>query len=59
MKICLIISEKICEEVVPLIHDFDQLKYIFIARRRSHKEYEQWIKSWFKIKGIYTDISAI
>ena len=56
--ICLLISEEICQQIVPLIHDFDRLQYIFIVRR-SLKQHEHWVKNWSKIKGIYTDISTI
>ena len=55
---CLLLSEEICQDIVPLIHDLDRLQYIFIVRR-SQKQPEQWIKNWSKIKGIYTDISTI
>jgi len=43
--VCLLISEDICQQIVPLIHDFDRLQYIFILGN-SKKQYEQWIKNW-------------
>lgn len=56
--ICLLISEDICQQIVPLIHGFDRLQYIFIVRR-NQEQCDQWIKNWSKIKGVYTDISIV
>jgi len=56
--ICLIISGEISEEVVPFIHNFDQLKYIFIIQINQNKNYF-WTKTYSKIRGVYTDISIV
>jgi tetratricopeptide (TPR) repeat protein len=43
---------------VPLIHDVVQLHTIFIFCKNK-TGHEQWAKEWFKIKGIFTEISPI
>jgi len=57
-KVFIIIPDALTKQIVPLIHDVFQLEsiYIFCKNQSTHKE---WIKHWFKIKGIYTDITQI
>lgn len=57
-KACMIISDSLCRNVVPLAHDVAQLHSIFIFCENK-TEHEQWIKDWSKIKGVFTEISSI
>ena len=57
-KICLIVSGSLGQHFVRLVHHLNQLLaiYIFCADRSKH---EDWIRTWSKIRGVYTDISMI
>jgi len=57
-NICLIISGVFCQDMIPLIHDLSQISHIFIYYE-NEIEYEQWIKDWLKIRGIFKEISSI
>ena len=57
-NVCLIISDTLCEDVIPHIHDVVHLRNIFIfcADERKHKH---WVKQWPKIKDVCTEIAPI
>jgi len=57
-KACVIISESLAEQIVSKIHDLAQIDTIFIFgdNKRFH---ETWTKNWFKVKGIFTEITSI
>ncbi|CAF2744616.1 unnamed protein product [Rotaria sp. Silwood2] len=57
-KSFLIVSGALCESVVPRIHDVAQVYSIYIFCRKQSK-YEEWALSWFKVKGIFTEINSI
>lgn len=57
-KIVLIISDALCEKVVPLIHDIVQLDTIFIVCKNKTRS-EQLAKGWSKIKGVVTESTQI
>jgi tetratricopeptide (TPR) repeat protein len=57
-KICMIISGEICQNIMPLIHDIAQLHTIFIFCESKTAD-EPWAKEWFKVKGVFVDISSI
>jgi tetratricopeptide (TPR) repeat protein len=57
-KVALIISGALCQNIVPLIHDIDQLHKIFIFGKNKIR-YEQWAKQWSKIKDVFTDVTPI
>ena len=57
-NISLIISEEICQHVVPYIHNFDQLQSIFIVQKNQNID-EEWVKNCSKVKGVYAEISTI
>ncbi|CAF3989882.1 unnamed protein product, partial [Rotaria sp. Silwood1] len=54
-KAFLIVSDTLCETVVPRIHHMTQLYSIYVF---SHKQsgYEEWAKDWYKVKGVFTEI---
>ncbi|CAF2667815.1 unnamed protein product [Rotaria sp. Silwood2] len=54
----LIISDDLCETVVPRIHDMTQLYSIYVFCRKQ-STYEEWATDWSKVKGIFTDIISI
>ncbi|CAF2758982.1 unnamed protein product [Rotaria sp. Silwood2] len=57
-KVVMIMSDTLCENFVPLIHDIMQIDTILIFSENKTK-YERWAKDWCKIKGIFTEISSI
>jgi tetratricopeptide (TPR) repeat protein len=57
-KVVLIISGALCQNIVPLVHDIDQLHKIFIFGKNKVK-YEQWAKQWSKIKDVFTEVIPI
>jgi tetratricopeptide (TPR) repeat protein len=57
-KVCMIISDPSYENIIPLIHDIVQLYAIFIFCKNK-TGYEQWIKRWSKVKGVFREISLI
>jgi tetratricopeptide (TPR) repeat protein len=54
----MIISAALCQQTISLIHDIAQLRSIFIFCA-SKTRHEQWIKTWSKIKGVFTEITPI
>jgi tetratricopeptide (TPR) repeat protein len=57
-KVCMIISGSLGEHIVPRVHNMSQVDSIFIFCGNK-KRYEQWVKGWSKIKGVFTDIAPI
>jgi hypothetical protein len=57
-KVALIISDALCQNIVPLVHDIDQLHKIFIFGKHKIR-YEQWAKQWPKIKDVFTEATPI
>jgi tetratricopeptide (TPR) repeat protein len=57
-NVCMIISDALCQHVVPFIHDISHLQTIFVFCR-SKIQLEQWAKNWPKVKGVFTEISSI
>ncbi|CAF1320430.1 unnamed protein product [Rotaria sordida] len=57
-KVFLIISGALCQTVVPRIHNMDQVHSIYVFYGKQ-ENYIEWAKDWSKIKGIYTEITAI
>jgi tetratricopeptide (TPR) repeat protein len=55
---CMIISGTMCQNIVPLIHNMTQLHTIFILCQ-DETAHEQWANDWFKIKGVFTEISPL
>jgi tetratricopeptide (TPR) repeat protein len=57
-KIFMICSGELGQTTVPIIHDMAQINcvYIFCKDKPRHA---QWTKEWFKVKGVYTDITQI
>ena len=57
-KTCIIISDSLCEQVVPLIHNIPQVDSILIFCRKKSSN-QQWIRKWCKVKGTFNEISTI
>ena len=57
-KACMIISGSASQQIVPQIHNLDQLDTIFIFCR-DKQFHEIWTKNWSKIKGVFNEIEPI
>jgi len=57
-KVIMIISDALCQNTLPLIHNIVQIHAIFIFYR-NEKQYESWAQKWPKIRGIFTEIQPI
>ena len=57
-NVCIIISGILCHDIVPRIHDLGQVHTIFIFCENK-TEHEKWAESWYKIQGVFTEISCI
>src|SRR4051812_35574160 len=51
-KVCMIISDTLCQDTVPLIHDIPQLHTIFVFAENKIR-HERWTKEWPKIKDVF------
>ena len=58
-KIFFILSGHLCHNVMPLIHQYSQIKYIYILNLEKQEKMETWSKQYRKIRGIHEDISAL
>ena len=54
----MIISGKLCQNLVPLIHSVAHLQSIFISCTNK-TQFEQCVKNWAKVKGVFTEITDI
>jgi hypothetical protein len=54
----MIISETFSEIIIPIAHDIPQVVSIYIICSNNAR-YEQWVKQWPKIKGVFADITPI
>jgi tetratricopeptide (TPR) repeat protein len=57
-NVFMIISDALCQHLVPFIHDVSHLQTIFVFSRNKTK-LEQWAKDWLKVKGVFTEILPI
>ncbi|CAF3810035.1 unnamed protein product [Adineta steineri] len=57
-KICIIVSGSLGQHIVPSVHNMSQVDTIFIFCDNK-KLHEQWAKEWFKIRGVFTNITLI
>lgn len=57
-KIFLISSGALSRTLIPIVHEFSQIKtiYIFCENQQQH---EQWAKQWFKVKDVFTNVELI
>jgi hypothetical protein len=57
-KAFMICSAAFGQTTVPIVHDMSQVSaiYIFCGNEARH---EQWVQEWFKVKGVFTDITSI
>ncbi|CAF4714250.1 unnamed protein product, partial [Rotaria magnacalcarata] len=46
------------QQLVPLIHDLEQIHSIYIFCMSKHK-YESWAKDYRKIQGVFTKIEDL
>lgn len=54
----MIVSGALGQRIMPHIHNMSRLTTIYIFCRDKSR-HEQWVKKWFKIKGVFTDILSI
>jgi hypothetical protein len=54
----MIISDTLCQNIVPLIHNVAQLHTIFIFCENK-TECEHWVNDWSKIEGIVAETASI
>jgi hypothetical protein len=57
-KACVITSGSLGQYIVPHLHDMSQVDSIFIFCDNKPL-HESWVKSWPKIKGVFTEIGSI
>ncbi|CAF1480016.1 unnamed protein product [Adineta steineri] len=57
-KVCVIVSGSLGQHIVPCVHNMSQVDTIFIFCN-NQEWHKQWAKEWPKIKGVFTDITAI
>ncbi|CAF2812392.1 unnamed protein product [Rotaria sp. Silwood2] len=57
-KIFFIISGALGEQLVPDIHDLQQIQYIYIYCLNKDK-HEQWVSNYPKIQGVFTDRNTL
>ncbi|CAF1255758.1 unnamed protein product [Adineta steineri] len=57
-KVCMIVSGSLGKHIVPHVHDMSQVDTIFIFCN-NQEWHKQWAKEWPKIKGVFTNITAI
>lgn len=57
-NVCLIVSGGMGQELVPLIHNHDQVHsiYIFCLNKQKH---EAWSAPYKKVRGVFTDIRSV
>ena len=57
-KIFMISSGSLGQSIIPIVHDMPQMSMfcIFCENKTSH---DKWTQQWFKVKGVYTDITSI
>jgi tetratricopeptide (TPR) repeat protein len=57
-NVLMVISDALCQNIVPFIHDVPHLQTIFVFCRNK-TQLEQWTKDWSKVKGVFTEISQV
>jgi hypothetical protein len=57
-KIFMIVSQAFSETIIPIVQDIPQVVSIYIICNNNDR-HEQWAKQWFKVKGVFTDITTI
>ena len=57
-NVCLIVSGTIGQELVPRIHQLEQIHSIFVFCMHKQK-HEAWAKHYNKVRGVFTDIEDI
>lgn len=57
-KVFLVVFEGIAQQVIPSIHNIDQLYAVYIFSEGETTN-QQWIQHWWKIKGIYLQTESI
>lgn len=54
----LVISDELGREVVPVIHQIDGIKMIYVIGNTQAKN-EQWVKEYGKVKGVFSDMKIL
>ena len=58
VKTFLLIEDTIGQQILPLIHNIQQLDAIYIFGSQQSED-EQWTTKWMKIKGVHTEIQPL
>ena len=56
-KVCMIVSESLAQQIVPLVHNMSQVNTIFISLSNQNHHVE-WATHWPKIKSVSAKISS-
>jgi hypothetical protein len=57
-NVCLVVSGSLGSELVPHVHDLEQIHSIYIFCMNKEKN-NRWARHFGKIRGVYTDIQSI
>ena len=57
-RVLMIVSGTLGQQIVPFVHDFSQLNFIFIFTR-SKAQHESWTGDWPKIRGVFVDFDLM
>jgi hypothetical protein len=57
-EVFMIVSNAFGRNIVPIIHEMFQLNSIYVFLDDS-THYEQWPKEWWKVKGVFVQMTAI
>ena len=58
MKVSLVMTDILGQQILPFIHDIPQLDGVYIYDSNKYSS-EQWTKTWMKVKGVHTEIIPI
>ena len=58
VKISLIMTGTLGQQILPFVHDIPQLDGVYIYDSNKYSP-EQWTKTWVKVKGVHTEITPI
>ncbi|CAF0830058.1 unnamed protein product [Adineta steineri] len=60
-KIFFIVSESLCQKIIPIIHDLSQVEfvYIFCPLKIKHADDTDWMKIFIKIRGTFIDEQSL
>jgi hypothetical protein len=57
-RVFLCLIDHVAEHIIPILHDMSQLDSIYILSRNKLR-HEQLTKQWWKVRGVFTEVSTI